>query len=248
MTRIALLSDIHGNLPALEAVADDLRHRNIGLTVSLGDNLSSPLWPLETARFLMAAGWPALAGNHERQVLTLPPERQNLSDRFTRTQLGAAELAWLAGLPSGLMLEAQVLLCHGSPHRDIDYLLESIADGHTRLASEQEIRQRLQHTRAAVIACGHTHIPRNLMLDGMLLVNPGSVGLPAYDDDHPPHCVENGSPHARYAVIECRHGHWLSEHYAIPYDHEHAARRAEAQQRADWAYALRHGRVLPSSN
>ena len=80
--------------------------------------------------------------------------------------------------------------------------------------------------------------------DGRLIVNPGSVGLQAYDDDHPcPHIVENGSPHARYALLERRAEGWQVELRALPYDHEAAARRAEANGRGDWADALRSGLV-----
>ena len=69
--RIALVSDIHGNLPALEAVAADIKRRGADIVVNIGDSLSGPLLPLETAQFLMAQDWVHLAGNHERQILTL---------------------------------------------------------------------------------------------------------------------------------------------------------------------------------
>ena len=67
--RIALVSDIHGNLPALEAVIEDTRRRAVTAVVNLGDSLSGPLLPLDTARFLMKQDWVQLAGNHERQLL-----------------------------------------------------------------------------------------------------------------------------------------------------------------------------------
>src|SRR5690606_18348630 len=72
MTRIAVLSDIHGNLPALEAVVADAEARGCTAFANLGDILSGPLWPFETAEYLMARQWPTIAGNHERQVLTDP--------------------------------------------------------------------------------------------------------------------------------------------------------------------------------
>lgn len=246
--RIALVSDIHGNLAALETVAADIRHRGVDKVVNLGDSVSGSLWPQETAQYLMASGWLHLAGNHERQLLTLPPEQQGLSDRFAHTQLGMTELAWLAGLPSVLHLDNDVLLCHGTPHSDHIYLLETILNGSTILASPDMIEQRLQGTRAAVIACGHTHIARSIRLKGMLLLNPGSVGLPAYADDCPPHTVETGSPDARYAIIEYRNGSWQAKHYNIAYPYRYAASLAEQRQRPDWAAALRYGRVSLPSN
>ena len=66
--RIALVSDVHGNLLALEAVAADIKRRGADLVVNIGDSLSGPLRPLETAQFLMAQDWINLAGNHERQI------------------------------------------------------------------------------------------------------------------------------------------------------------------------------------
>ncbi|MDB5892952.1 MAG: metallophosphoesterase, partial [Rhodoferax sp.] len=67
--RIAVVSDIHGNLPALQAVAADIARRGVDQVVNLGDSLSGPLMPLATARDLMARDWVHLAGNHERQLL-----------------------------------------------------------------------------------------------------------------------------------------------------------------------------------
>src|SRR6266704_67511 len=79
--KLAVLSDIHGNLPALEAVVADAEGRGCTAFVNLCDILSGPLWPCETADSLMPRGWSTISGNHERQLLTLSPERMNLSDR-----------------------------------------------------------------------------------------------------------------------------------------------------------------------
>jgi hypothetical protein len=79
---------------------------------------------------------------------------------------------------------------------------------------------------------------------GRLVLNPGSVGLQAYDDAHPhPHVIENGSPHARWALAERASHGWRVELHAVAYDWEAAARRAEANRRPDWADALRTGYV-----
>ena len=79
---------------------------------------------------------------------------------------------------------------------------------------------------------------------GQLIVNPGSVGLPAYDDIHPyPHAVETGSPDARYAIVERSEGVWNSTLVAVRYGHEAMASLALAHQRPDWACALSTGRM-----
>jgi hypothetical protein len=80
--------------------------------------------------------------------------------------------------------------------------------------------------------------------DKRIVVNPGSVGLQAYDDELPfKHYIEAGTPHARYALIECDADTWKVQLRQVGYDHEAAARQAEANGRGDWADALRTGRV-----
>src|SRR6476620_9787922 len=96
--RIACISDIHGNLAALEAVAADIRRQGADQVVCLGDNISGPLLPKETAQYLMASGWLVLAGNHERQVLEFDSLGGGLSDGYARAQVGSAEIEWMRGL------------------------------------------------------------------------------------------------------------------------------------------------------
>jgi len=240
VTRIAVLSDIHGNLPALEAVVADAEAQGCTHFLNLGDILSGPLWPAETADYLMARDWPTIAGNHERQVLTLPPERMNASDAFTRPRLSDAQLRWMAALPAMLTLD-DTLLCHGTPASDVEPLLETLEPSGLRAANEIEIVGRLEGRRERQILCGHTHIPHlRVLADGRSVLNPGSVGLQAYDDDHPwPYRVENGDPLARYATLD---GDTIALR-AVAYDHLAAARKAEAEGRPDWAIALVTGRM-----
>lgn len=244
--KIALLSDIHGNLPALEAVASHLRQQRVDGVVNLGDSLSGPLLPLETAQWLMAQGWPTLAGNHERQLLTQAPERMGASDAFAHSRLTSVVRDWLAQLPATLRWAPDVLLCHGTPRSDAAYFLETVEAGQMRLASRAEIEERLGGVDGSIrlIGSGHTHVPRVVRsASGVLLVNPGSVGLPAYDDRFPtPHQVQTGSPDARYAIVErLSDGAWSASLHSVPYDHEPMARMAERNGRPDWACALRTG-------
>lgn len=242
--RIALVSDIHGNLPALQAVVRDIDRRGVDAVINLGDSLSGPLLPLETAQFLMAQDWEHLAGNHERQVLTLGPGRWGPEDEFTHAQLTPEVLAWMATLAPSRRYSHELYLCHATPASDLEYLLDTVtSDGAVRVASSRELEERLAGIDAPVIACGHTHHPRALRTaHGQLVVNPGSVGLQAYDWDRPvPHLMENGSPDARYAIVEREHGHWQAELIAVPYEHEAMARLAEARGQLDWVHALRTG-------
>lgn len=241
--RLAILSDIHGNLAALEAVVEDLRLRAVDAVINLGDSLSGPLLPLETAQYLMAQNWTHLSGNHERQVLTLTADAGEASDIYARSRLSRTELDWISSLRPARRFGDEVFLCHGTPDHDKEYLLETAEHGRARLATPQEIQMRLGSVSAALIACGHTHVPRSVRTArGQLIVNPGSVGLPAYDDDHPCyHVVENGSPDARYAIVEKRGDRWSSESIAVPYDHAAMARLAKLRGREDWAGALLSG-------
>lgn len=251
--RVAVLSDIHGNLPALEAVLHEVASAGADLAVNLGDVLSGPLWPAETAARLMPLGLRTLAGNHERQVLTERPERMNASDAFTAPRLSPEQREWLAGLPATLWLADDLFCCHGTPGDDLVYLLETVVPGGPapdvpgiRLATPPEVRTRLGGLSAGLVLCGHSHVPRAVQCGSTLVVNPGSVGLPAYDDEHPfPHRVEAGSPHARWALAERdAHGAWHVALRATPYDWAAASSRAAANGRPDWAHALRSGFVL----
>jgi predicted phosphodiesterase len=250
--RFAAISDIHGNLPALEAVLADIAAQGVDTVVNLGDIVSGPLWPDETAARLIPLALPTLAGNHERQVLTHPREKLGATDRHTRDVLSETSLAWLASLPPTLAWQPDVFLFHGTPSDDLVYLLETVTDDHDtsqgrdglRAATTDEIMARLGDERRALLLCGHTHVPRSVRLpDGRRVVNPGSVGLQSYVDDHPhPHTVANGSPLARYALLSRGAAGWEAELRAVPYDFEAAARQAERNARPDWAHALRTGR------
>lgn len=236
---IAVLTDIHGNLPALEAVIADARAAGAAGFVNLGDSLSGPLWPAETADLLMREAWPTIAGNHERQLLTHPPERMNPSDRFARACLSDTHLAWLAAQAETLVL-GEVLCVHGSPRSDVEHLVHSVEGAGLRDATDAEIEVRLDGAAAPLIVCGHTHVARVVALaDGRRVANPGSVGLQAYTDDYPVHyTVENRDPLARYALVRGT----AVELRAIAYDHHAAAAKAAREGREDWAEALRSGR------
>ena len=241
--RIAVVADIHGNLPALEAVVADFIRRGVEAVVNLGDSLSGPLLPLETAQFLMAQDWLHIAGNHERQLLTGRPGQWNASDEFTHAQLTSRELAWLASLKPTALFEQQAFLCHGTPKSDDEYFLETIEATHVRAASRREIDARLGEVDAALILCGHTHLPRSIRSsNGQLIVNPGSVGLPAYSDVAPyPHAMESGSPDARYAIVEKSGETWAAALIAVPYAHMNMAKLARERNRDDWACGLATG-------
>jgi predicted phosphodiesterase len=242
--RIAVLADIHANVLALEAVLADVGRRGVDLTVDLGDCVSGPLWPRETLELLSRLRGPSVRGNHDRQVAGLPPGEMGPSDRYAHGELTAEERASLAALPMTRVIAAGVVACHATPERDDVYLIEEVADGQLRQGRPEAIAARLGRIDAKIVLCGHSHRAGLVQLpQGRLILNPGSVGAPAYDDPTPPaHMSEAGSAMARYAILEMGAETGVGvEFLALPYAHEEAARRAEANGRPDWAHALRTG-------
>ncbi|MDO9074953.1 MAG: metallophosphoesterase family protein [Rubrivivax sp.] len=247
--RLGVVSDIHGNLPALLAVAVDAESRGgVDGWLNLGDILSGPLWPAETADWLMRRGWATMAGNHERQLLAQVPNQMSASDRHAAERLTPAHRAWLTDLPAQLRPAAGVLCVHGTPSSDLKYLLQTVNAAGQRDATPEEVARRLGDPAAALVLCGHSHLQRQMTVTlpagPVQVMNPGSVGLPAFDDDHGrPHVNEAGSPHARYALIEDDGNGWQVQLRLVVYDWEAAATQAELNGRGDWADALRTGRV-----
>jgi predicted phosphodiesterase len=243
--RFAVLSDVHGNLLALEAVLGDIALQAIPQIVNLGDHLQGPLDPVGTAERLMPLRLPSIRGNCDRLLfeegtITIPGSTLAVN----RQDLNAQHKHWLAGMPQTLTL-ADVLLCHGTPWADDVYLLEEITPEGARLSQTEQIVPILDGVAARLVLCGHSHQSRAVQVpNGALLVNPGSVGLPAYTEASPhPHGMEAGSPHARYAIVARSGNSWQVEHRAVVYDWESAAQLAKRNGRPDWAAWLRSGRV-----
>lgn len=246
MGSIALVSDIHGNLLALEAVAHDIQRRKISKVINLGDHISGPLWPEETIQFLMATNWVNIRGNHDRQLATESPERQCFSDSYAYRRISENQLRWLSKLPSMLTFDDNIIAFHGSPGNDTEYFLETIDHGRTRLSAVSEIRARAGNIGNGIILCGHTHQARCVKIDNdTIIVNPGSVGIQAYiDDGENPHIVENGSPHARYGIINISNAEFAFESVLLEYDWNAASKKANEASREDWASALKYGYIM----
>ena len=240
--RIAILADIHGNVLALEAVLADLKHRSVDQFVNLGDCVSGPLWPRETAELLRQLNWPTVRGNHDRWVTDWPPEKHYREDAFAFQSLDISELAWLRALPSTRELSDGVFACHGRPDDDNAYLLENVEGGRLVPARRTEVAERVRAVASRFVLCAHSHIPGAATTGDKMIINPGSVGLPAYEDPSPPaHVSESGSPVARYAVLQLNGERASFKNIAIPYDHLAAARRAEENHSHAWAHFLSTG-------
>lgn len=242
--RLGVIADVHGNLPALEAVLARIEALAPDRIVNLGDCASGPLWPAETVALLRSHAMSHVRGNHDRGLGAASPEGLGASDGYAWRALDAETRVWLAGLLTEITVEG-ALCFHASPGDDETYLMEEVHGGHLVPSPIATIEQRLAGRTAPLMLCGHSHLPRAARLSsGAILLNPGSVGNPAYHDTNPTHVSESGMPHARFAVVTLGKEIAIEHHLAV-YDWEHAARRAEDNGRADWAHALRTGTALP---
>jgi len=242
--RFAVISDIHGNCTALEAVLADIAHLEIDTILNLGDHLSGPLEAGRTADLLMRHDFFSIRGNHDRWLLETPFEAMGLSDAAAYPQLTEDHKQWLRALPATRVFQDEVFLCHGTPFDDAAYWLEQVSDkGIVCSASLREIEEQAKGVDYPLILCGHTHIPRVVRLgDGRLVVNPGSVGCPGYEHDVPVfHHMQAGTPDACYAVIEKREAGFQVSHRHVPYDHMKMSKMAEKAGRPEWARALATG-------
>src|SRR5262249_38463772 len=236
--RLAVISDIHGNLAALEAVLADIKHRGVDVTVNLGDCVTSPLWPKETFEALQSLALPTVRGNHDRWIAELPDDRLPPAGRFARAALLPEQRLALHSLPARLELADGILAVHGTPDDDTTYLLEeALDDGRFVPANRDVLQARLgDAASASVVLCGHSQRQAVVLgPQGCLILNPGSVGCPVFADLPIAPRLEHRSPHARYAILTRRNGRWGAELLALEYDWASASARALANGRPEWA-------------
>jgi putative phosphoesterase len=244
--RFAAIADIHGNCVALEAVLADIKRLDIREVVNLGDHVSGPLEAQRTAELLIERGFPSIRGNHDRQLVQMQPNDMGASDRAAHAQLERNHLEWLASLPATMVYREDVFLCHGTPRSDTTYWLERVRDDAVIEATPiEDVELEAAGLSASLILCGHTHIPRIVRLrDRRVVVNPGSVGCPAYADDTPVHhLMQTGTPDACYAILERESRGWSVTFRYVPYDHTAMAEMARRNGQPEWASALATGWV-----
>lgn len=240
--RFAVIADSHANAFALAEVLADTARRGVDYIVNLGDNANGPIDPVRTLALLRAQPMIQVRGNGDRMTADETDVR-SASARFARERLDAEVRRWLRELPLTVSRDGW-LACHGSPTSDTEYLVEAVTPMGAQPRPVDDVADRLRDVDASLVLCGHTHLPRSVRLsDGRVVVNPGSVGLPAYDDAEPfPHRMEAGSPDARYAVVSGRPWDWEIEFVALAYDWRAAGAAARAAGWPEWARAVETGR------
>jgi predicted phosphodiesterase len=181
--RVAALYDIHGNLPALEAVLEDVRRAGVDQIVVGGDVLPGPM-PRETIACLEGLDVPArfIQGNGDRVVLAEiagvesgeVPEPFRDVVRWNAQQLQPEHERWVASWPKTLGIRidglGEVLFCHATPRNDTEIF--------TRSTAEDRLLPVFDGLRQPLVICGHTHMQFDRNIGKARVVNAGSVGMP----------------------------------------------------------------------
>lgn len=218
---LALIGDIHGNLPALEAVLERIDDEGIQTVLNTGDAVGGFPWPNEVVDLLRRRDIPSVQGEVDRMAAGFLRRGKSIRGKaspemlahleWTYDRLRSDNLEHLGTLPRhrALCYEGiDVFLCHGSPSSQSDSLLED--DEEARF-----LRQR-ETANAPVVVCGRTHRPFWRDVAGTHFIDPGSVGIPA-----------EGRAVARYAVLDTEQDPWSVDLAAAPYDLDAALRRLD---------------------
>lgn len=209
--KIALLSDVHGNRFALEAVLADTLHFSPDVTANLGDSVWGGGDPAGAWNLLEKLALPTVRGNTDERIA----DGDGALTRFVRGQLPPEAPRVLADLPTTLTLaDGEVLLAHGTPDSPHVYLMF----GEDEPLPRATVRERLGALAPAVrvVAVGHSHLEALARFGDVLAVNVGAVSR-----------QKDGCPDARWALLTRREGLWSAEFRRVPYDVAAAARWTE---------------------
>ncbi len=244
--RYALISDLHANLPAFQAVHADITRRAVGTVYHLGDLVGYAPWPNETVELIASRGIAGVGGNYDSTVATdykhcgcryEDPRQEalsHLSYGWTRRTISADTRAYLAGLPfridllpgGGHRAGPRVVLVHGTPTLNTVYWTEDRSDDFClQMAARAGVKP------GDVIAFGHTHKPWHREIGGLHFLNVGSVGRP-----------KDGDGRAGYVVLDVGDGGVEVQFVRAEYDVDEAIRAIQASDLPnDFAEQLRTG-------
>ena len=247
--RIALISDVHANLPALEAVLGDIDTRSFDAIYHLGDLVGYAPWPNEVVALIRARNIPGVGGNYDSTVATgykhcgcryedpVQEELSHLSYAWTLGHVSAETRLYLGALPFRMDLRsggghragAQLILVHGTPTLNTVYWTEDRPD-----TFASEMANRAGARAGDVLAFGHSHRPWQRTVAGIHFVNTGSVGRP-----------KDGDWRACYAAVTLGEGTFDAEFVRVEYDIERAAAGISGSDLPDeFAKILRTGGSL----
>jgi len=217
--RVAIFSDVHGNLSGLEAVLADVARHAPDLVVFAGDLCLMGPRPGDCLRRVRELRLPAVMGNTDEWTAGsgAPPERMREVLPWTQDQLTGDERDWLASLPFGLTVSPtadpadDLRIVHANP-RDLNAILFPSETHQTAYwsavrQSDAELEPLLGGLTAAVLAFGHLHLPNQRRWGALSLVNVASVSMPG-----------DGDARAKYALLTWADGQWTAEHQRVAYD------------------------------
>jgi predicted phosphodiesterase len=244
--KYALISDIHANLPALEAVLRDIDSRRVDAIYHLGDLTGYAPWPNETIALLRQRGIPGIAGNYDSTVATdykhcgcradSPHEEElsHISYEWTRQRVDESSKAYLAALPfridmrplGGHVTGPTITLIHGNQTLNTVYVTEDRPDSFL-----EKMAASIGAKAGDMICFGHTHKPWQRGVGGVQFVNAGSVGRP-----------KDGDPRACYVVVSAEENTLRPEFIRVAYDTELVAREiVKSGLPAEFADVIRTG-------
>ena len=202
--RVAVFSDIHGNVRGLQACLDDLRTQGgADAIVGAGDFCMDGPRPREVLELLNQRGARCVRGNTDRYIVNSLEEEDDCgSIGWQRAQLGPAWLRWLEELPFSLEFgsgDNRLLVVHANPRNDDEHVWPD--------ADDATLRHFFEGVSASAVAFGHLHLPYARVWRGKLLVNVASAGLP-----------KDGDPRVNYAILTERAGGWEVKQRRIPFD------------------------------
>lgn len=216
--KLALVSDIHGNLTALEAVLQDLERQGVDQVVNLGDTALTGPQPQETLTRLQSLGWPTVMGNADALILEphfKPNDPQiNELDAWCVDQVQASQLEFVRSFQATLTLElpeTRLLCFHGSPRGFNDIILAE---------TPKDALEPMLTARAPIMAGGHTHQTMLRRYGDELIINPGSVGL-AYSSIQGDGAL---AAFAEYAILHFGPALNAVEFRRVPFDPTHVSR------------------------
>ncbi len=243
--KIAIISDIHGNSWALKEILKDIKANGITIIINLGDSLYGPLDPKGTFELLIDNTIISISGNQDRIILENLDSKSDIETlEYVKTQIDNKTIDWLKSLPFDYIFENEIYCCHASPKSDTTYLLEKLHPDCVSISSNIEIDKKLESIRQKIVLCGHSHVPRIVETLNKTVINSGSVGLPAYDDDFPIlHKMESFNNYAKYSILTKIENTIKIEQVSVPYDFEKAATIAKSNNRSDWDRWIRTGKA-----
>lgn len=246
MSSYAIISDIHGNSLAFEAVLKDIKLRGIEKIINLGDYFFGALEPEKVAGMMRENPMICISGNTDREIL------QAVDGDFTKdgmdrvkADLSEESISWLRKLPKTSTCDDLFFVCHGTPQSDDEYLLEKVTANGVFVYNDEELISKTTGIKERIILCGHSHVNRVIYLSNdKIILNPGSVGLPAYlgNGEHR-FAMESMTPHAKYAIVHAEGAAISIEQVLCAYDWHKASEAARKNGNEKWAQFLLHGRM-----